>query len=236
MKQRLLLIGLAALAVAGCAGKQTDTLATKGDTLSWALGENIGISLKQAPVNDLNTEMVIMAIRNILDGKEQRFSDEEYAQLMQSLVGTGAKEETTAQQTAVSPQEVDRLQKEFFDNIGKTHPNAKRHPSGFYYEQIKAGSGPNAVMAQRILFDYKSYLLLTGEPYDQTYGKRDPIMHVVGHPMFPGLIEALQLMNAGSIYRFYFPYQLAFGEKGSGPIPGYTPLIYEVELHELYND
>ena len=78
--------------------------------------------------------------------------------------------------------------------------------------------------------------MLTGEPYDQTYGKRDPIVHVVGEPMFPGLIEAFQLMNAGSIYRFYFPYQVAFGAQGSGNIPGYTPLIYEVEVHELYPD
>ena len=54
--------------------------------------------------------------------------------------------------------------------------------------------------------------------------------------MFPGLIEAFQLMNAGSIYRFYFPYQVAFGAQGSGNIPGYTPLIYEVEVHELYPD
>ena len=51
--------------------------------------------------------------------------------------------------------------------------------------------------------------------------------------MFPGLIEAFQIMNSGSIYRFYFPYQLAFGPQGSGSIPGYTPMIYEIELHSI---
>ena len=95
---------------------------------------------------------------------------------------------------------------------------------------------PNAIYGQRIEFDYKSYLMLTGEPYDQTYGKRPPILHVVGEPMFPGLIHAFQLMNAGSIYRFYFPYQLAFGPTGASGIPGYTPFIYEIELHKTFND
>ena len=75
--------------------------------------------------------------------------------------------------------------------------------------------------------------MLDGKPYDQTYGKRDPINHVIGEPMFKGLIEGMMLMNEGSIYRFYFPYQLAFGQQGSGDIPGYTPFIYEVELHSV---
>ena len=110
------------------------------------------------------------------------------------------------------------------------------HPAGFYYEQLRAGKGRKAVYGDRINFDYRSFLMFSGEAYDQTYGKRDPIIHVVGEPMFTGLIEGFQLMNAGSIYRFYFPYQLAFGERGSRDIPGFTPFIYEVELHEIYEN
>ena len=100
---------------------------------------------------------------------------------------------------------------------------------------MKAGKGRNAREGDRVSFDYRSFLMFTGEPYDQTYGKREPILHVVGKPMFQGLIEGMQVMNAGSIYRFYFPYQLAFGSQGSGNIAGYTPFIYEVELHEIFD-
>ena len=51
--------------------------------------------------------------------------------------------------------------------------------------------------------------------------------------MFQGLLLGMQLMNAGSKYRFYFPHQLVTGATG---IPPYTPVSYEVELHEIYND
>ena len=131
---------------------------------------------------------------------------------------------------------VDEKQEAYFSELQKSNSKVKRHPSGFYYEVMKEGKGPKAKLAQRIKFDYRGKLMFTGEAFDQTYGKREPIMHVVGEPMFPGLIEAFQLMNPGSIYRFYFPYQLAFGAAGGGTVPGYTPLIYEVELHETYDD
>jgi FKBP-type peptidyl-prolyl cis-trans isomerase FkpA/FKBP-type peptidyl-prolyl cis-trans isomerase FklB len=129
--------------------------------------------------------------------------------------------------------QIDQQQEDFFAQLTKEHPGVKKHESGFYYEQVKAGKGRNAKLGDRVSFDYRSFLMFTGQPYDQTYGKRDPILHVVGRPMFQGLIDGIQLMNAGSIYRFYFPYQLAFGPQGSGDIPGFTPFIYEVEVHEI---
>ena len=113
------------------------------------------------------------------------------------------------------------------------NPNIKKHETGFYYEVLKEGKGRKAKYGDNVSFDYRSFLMLTGEPYDQTYDVREPIAHVIGKPMFQGLIDGMQLMNEGSIYRFYFPYQLAFGEKGADGIPGFTPFIYEVELHNF---
>lgn len=213
---------------------KTPKLETTEDTLSWAMGENIALNLMSNNVIKLDNDIVLQAIQHTMDGKEQPLPDSTYTQAVQffNMVLQNKQLETAANsKNQVTKQEIQRL-----NEIKASNPNIKEHPSGFLYEVLKEGKGPKAKMAQRILFDYRSYLLLTGEPYDQTYGKRPPIMHVVGEPMFPGLIEGLQLMNAGSIYRFYFPYELAFGEQGAGPIPGYTPFIYEIELHELYEN
>ena len=177
---------------------------------------------------------VVQALKHTLEGKEQPLSDTAYAEAMQYIIATSRMYQM--KQANEQKSSVEGKQNEYFSHLEKTNPNVKKHPSGFYYEVLKEGKGPNATYAQRINFDYRSFLMLTGEPYDQTYGKRDPIIHVIGKPMFPGLVDAFQLMNAGSIYRFYFPYQLAFGEHGAGDIPGYTPFIYEIELHAIYKD
>ncbi len=229
-----LTLPLAAAALLLSACNTTPTLDSRTDTLSWAMGENVGNSILTGDAIEIDHEVFLAAVKHTLEGKPQPLSDTVYNQVMQYIYSTVQMHQMKKAKEAAA--NVEAAQQQYFDNLVRTNPNVKRHPSGFYYEVLRTGKGPNATYAQRIRFDYKSYLMLTGEPFDQTYGKHGSIVHVVGNPMFPGLIEAFQLMNAGSLYRFYFPYQLAFGPTGGGSIPGYTPLIYEIELHELYKD
>ena len=235
MKQRLLIGALALLLLAACGEKnKAPRLENMNDTLSWVMGENLGLALDQMESFQLDYDLVMQAMKHTLDGKEQPLSDSAFHDMMNYII-------FMQQQEALRKAEgnktmVDRQQEAYFANLEKENPNVKKHPAGFYYEVLKQGKGRTAEVGLRVSFDYRSFLMFSGEAYDQTYGKREPISHVVGEPMFPGLIEAFQLMNKGSIYRFYFPYQLAFGPTGGGSIPGYTPLIYEIELHELYKD
>lgn len=206
-------------------------LATQQDTLSWAMGENIALSMKEMQGIGLDNERILEAIRHTLDGGVQPLSDAEVQTALEYIIM--CQQRQMMQQANQNKASMDKQQAEYFERLKKEHPGIKQHPSGFYYEELKAGKGPTAQYAQVIRFDYRSYFMLTGEPYDQTYGVRRPITHVVGKPMFIGLVDGVQLMNAGSIYRFYFPYELVFGESGKDGIPGYTPMIYEVELHEI---
>ncbi len=234
--KRILLLSACALLLASCNNRaKAPELKDRTDSLSWAYGQNIADALKKGYFNELDADLILQSAQYTLNGgKEQPMSPDEIIEALNYIM---AMYSVGAQQTSnQTQQEVDAAQAEYFKKLEQENSNVKRHPAGFYYEVLREGKGPKAKYAQRIKFDYRSFVMLTGEAYDQTYGKREPILHVVGEPMFPGLIEAFQLMNAGSIYRFYFPYQLAFGVKGSGNIPGYTPFIYEIELHELYEN
>ena len=234
MKRKVLIMIAAALILAACNNNKAPRLNNLSDTLSWALGENFALTLKQSGVKDVDEELVIEALRRTLEGNPKVIDDTTYFLAIQYIMNR--QQQASRPRPTADPQQVAAEEEAFLANLEATNPKVKKHPAGFYYEVLREGKGPKAAYAQRIRFDYRSFLMLTGEPYDQTYGKRESIIHVIGNPMFPGLIEGLQLMNAGSIYRFYFPYQLAFGERGSGDIPGYTPFIYEVELHELFPD
>ena len=236
--KKLIYLFLATGLLAACGQPKSPSAApelqNRQDSLSWAMGESMAQTLQGMQVLGLDNEVVIQSLRHSLDGSEQPMSDEVVQDLLNQMMfelQVQRRREANTQQA-----EADKQQAEYFAQLTKERPGVKQHPSGFYYEQVKAGKGPVAKYAQRVLFDYRSFLMFSGEAFDQTYGRREPIVHTVGKPMFQGLIDALQLMNAGSIYRFYFPYQTAFGAQGSGNIPGFTPFIYEVELHEIYND
>ncbi len=229
MKKVLYLVA-AGLLLVSCNQNKTPQLDDAMDTVSWILGRSTAESLKSGPFDDIDQEVFLAAVRTTLENGTQPISDSAYRETLAFLMRTA--QMAAAKQAGDRSQQIDKFQEEYFAKLVAENPNVKKHPSGFYYEVLKPGTGANAKYASLILFDYRSYTMLDGQPYDQTYGKREPISHVVGEPMFPGLIEAFQLMNKGSIYRFYFPYQLAFGAQGSGDIPGYTPLIYEIELHD----
>lgn len=233
MKNTLLALSLAAAALLlGACRQSTPQLNTYTDTLSWALGQSTGQSLLQGPVPDINRDLFMQAINHTLEGQPQPLTDEQYQRAVAQILNLASASQTNAN----TEQSINNAQQQYFAQLVKDDPTIQRHPSGFYYKQLTPGHGPNAHYAQRICFHYRSFLMLTGEPYDQTYGSREPIIHVIGNPMFPGLIDALQLMNPGSKYRFYFPYQLAFGSKGSGSIPPYTPFIYEIELIQTFDN
>jgi peptidylprolyl isomerase len=74
--------------------------------------------------------------------------------------------------------------------------------------------------------------LLNGKVFDSSYNRGETISFGLGQ-VIPGWTEGLQLMSLGSKYRFYIPYELAYGEKGNPSIPGFSMLIFDVELFEF---
>lgn len=235
MKKATLIILAAALAMTGCGNKHNATprLENMDDTLSWVMGMSIGQTLEKSLFFELDEELMEEAIHRTLEGGEQPLDDTAFRDGMQFIVTMSYQKQQ--QMLKQQRKSADSLQTAYFNRLLAENPNVHQHPSGFCYEVLREGKGPNAQYGKRIRIDYRSYLL-DGSVYDQTYGKRDPIITVVGNPMFPGLIEGIQLMNTGSIYRFHFPYQMLANETSSGTVNAFTPMIYEVELHEIYEN
>lgn len=48
-----------------------------------------------------------------------------------------------------------------------------------------------------------------------------------------GFSTALQHMKEGDIWEIWVPWELGYGSSGSGSIPGYTTLVFEIELMEI---
>jgi FKBP-type peptidyl-prolyl cis-trans isomerase FklB len=71
--------------------------------------------------------------------------------------------------------------------------------------------------------------LIDGTEFDSSYRRNKPATFRVDR-VIPGWTEALQMMKPGAKWQLFIPTDLAYGERGPGPIPPNSTLIFDVEL------
>ena len=105
-------------------------------------------------------------------------------------------------------------------------------PSGLRYQVITEGSGKMPSATSQVKVHYTG-TLLDGKVFDSSVQRGEPIDFGLNQ-VIKGWTEGVQLMKEGSKYKFYIPYQLAYGERGyPGAIPPRSDLIFEVELLQV---
>ncbi|MCL4878072.1 MAG: FKBP-type peptidyl-prolyl cis-trans isomerase [Anaerolineae bacterium] len=109
------------------------------------------------------------------------------------------------------------------------YPDVQVTPSGLQYTVVREGQGAKPTAADTVEVHYTGKLI-NNKVFDSSYGTGEPVVFPLDG-VIQGWTEGVQLMSVGSIYRFYLPYTLAYGDKGiPGLIPPYAVLIFEVEL------
>ena len=113
--------------------------------------------------------------------------------------------------------------------LKKEFANASITESGIKYIVINKGTGNYPVATSNVKVHYTG-MLLNGKIFDSSVERNQTIDFGLNQ-VIPGWTEGVQLMPAGSKYKFFIPYNLAYGERGAGQdIPPYSTLIFEVEL------
>jgi FKBP-type peptidyl-prolyl cis-trans isomerase FklB len=100
--------------------------------------------------------------------------------------------------------------------------------SGLQYEVLVEGTGKAPGKTDTVEVHYRG-TFLDGTTFDSSYDRGKTIEFPLNR-VIAGWTEGLQLMKEGAKYKLFIPYNLAYGEAGAGPIPGYSTLIFEVEL------
>ena len=104
--------------------------------------------------------------------------------------------------------------------------------SGLQYKIVKKGNGKKpANPTDRVRVHYTGKLI-NGTTFDSSIDRGEPI-ELALNQVIPGWSEGLMLMDEGSTYMLYIPYDLGYGEQVMGSIPPGSTLIFEVQLLEI---
>ena len=103
--------------------------------------------------------------------------------------------------------------------------------SGLQYKIIKKGNGRKPKADDVVRIHYTG-TLIDGTKFDSSYDRGVPL-ELPLNQVIPGWTEGVQLMDVGSHYMLYIPYQLGYGEQPMGTIPPGSVLIFDVELLDI---
>lgn len=103
--------------------------------------------------------------------------------------------------------------------------------TGLQYKVIKAGTGPKPEVTDKVTTHYAG-TLIDGKVFDSSIARGEPATFPV-NGVIKGWTEALMMMNEGSTWQLFIPYELAYGPQGRPGIPPYAVLIFEVQLIDV---
>lgn len=199
------------------------------DKLSYALGIGIGSQLAGMGAKELNIDDFAQAIKDVISGSELKVDNAE----AQTLVQNFFQEQEAKQQAAAA--EAGKAAKDageaFLAENGKKE-GVVTLPSGLQYQVLKEGNGKKPSATDQVVCHYEG-TLIDGTVFDSSYQRNQPATFGLNQ-VIAGWTEGVQLMQEGAKYRFFIPYNLAYGERGAGAqIPPFAALVFDVELIEV---
>ncbi len=223
----LVILAVAAAMIASSCNTRSSVTGTKVKSPEDSLAYALGIANYFYYMTDsIDIDPVILA-KGMLDAKSGKNTLEEEG--AQTYVMTYMQKRQADQMKSMYGKNVDEGEKFLAEN--KKRDGVQETASGLQYEVITMGTGQKPAPQEMVKVHYAG-TLLDGTTFDSSVDRGEPVEFGVNQ-VIPGWQEGLQLMPVGSKFKFYIPYELAYGENGTGPIPPYSTLVFEVELLDI---
>ncbi|MGN0238503.1 MAG: FKBP-type peptidyl-prolyl cis-trans isomerase [Paludibacteraceae bacterium] len=189
------------------------------DKVSYALGLSLGQNMASSGVKTIEFDDLVAGMKAIMNKEKPAISFDEAQEVLNTFFA-----ELEAKVAGKAKAEGEAFLAE----------NAKREGvivtgSGLQYEVLTAAEGKKPKATDKVKVHYEG-TLIDGTVFDSSYRRGEAISFGLNQ-VIKGWTEGVQLMSVGAKYKFFIPYNLAYGERGAGAqIPPYAALIFTVEL------
>ena len=197
------------------------------DSMSYSLGVSVGNdfskNLETIPGGKSNVDLLIKGFSQALKKDSTIIKLEDAQAFFQKYMAAEQKKESDSQ----------KAKGEQFLAENKLKEGVKLTESGLQYIVLTEGKGKKPVAADKVKVHYTG-TTMDGHVFDSSVERGEPIEFALNQ-VIPGWTEGVQLMPIGSKYKFFIPYNLAYGEQGvpQAGIPPFAPLVFEVELLDI---
>jgi len=236
---KFLLVCGAIVSLVSCNGQGVTkkTLKTELDSVSYALGLDMGAKVK-ANFDEINKELFIQGFHNGVDSLDMKINPEVISVVLNKFFQK-RQEETMKKQQEEAAKKVEaefadvKVEGEKFMEANKTAAGVQTTASGLQYIVLKEGKGEKPAETSRVKVHYHG-TLIDGTVFDSSVDRGEPAEFGVNQ-VIKGWTEGLQLMSVGSKYKFFIPQEIAYGAfpRQGGAIKPFMPLVFEVELLEI---
>ncbi|HNX87613.1 MAG TPA: FKBP-type peptidyl-prolyl cis-trans isomerase [Paludibacteraceae bacterium] len=239
--KKISILPLAALLLVGCSSvKKVETpvvpvapvniLTNDVDSMSYALGVNVGEdfakNIKTIPGGKSNIDLLIKGFASAMKGDSTLLSKD--------VAQTYFRDYLTKAQNKQN--DLVKAEGEKFLADNKLKEGVQVTSSGLQYIILKTAEGAKPQSTDKVKVHYTG-TLMDGKVFDSSVERGEPVEFQLNQ-VIPGWTEGVQLMPVGSKYKFFIPYNLAYGEQGvsQAGIPPFSPLTFEVELLDIIKE
>lgn len=191
------------------------------DTVSYLVGFSMGSNMQGIPYR-FDMESFLKGVQTALEGQPSGYTSAEMQRILTEWQqGLQRKNSEKSLENKVQG-------KQFLADNLKNDKEVRQTSSGLQYKILVEGKGRVPKATDEVLVHYTGKLL-DGTVFDSSVERGEPISFPL-NGVIAGWTEGLQLMKEGGKAVLYIPSELAYGDNGTGPIPGGATLVFEVEL------
>ena len=218
----------AAASAASSAATDPASLGNSAQQASYAMGVDIGRSLKQMKDqgSEIDLKIFTEAMEAVYEGKEPKISETQAQEIMMKFL-----QEQQQKAVAKRSEEAKANQEkgQAFLKENATKEGVKTTASGLQYKITTEGTGKKPTKDDMVTVEYEGRLI-DGTVFDSSKANGGPVTFPLSQ-VIPGWTEGVQLMKEGGEATFFIPANLAYREQGAGEKIGpNATLIFNVKL------